>query len=194
MMTEREYMLRLADDARETADLLSPRRKRERERRVCAAFLHCFGVDFSPHELTVPETDPPDVIFRDAKLEVTIMLDAGRKIDADRKARAKQRDAAKTPEELLEPYHPTAPMALTEVVDRITAELAQTAAHYGSKVRLGLSTSDRGIPIRNLAWNLRQDVELPTGLRLQDSHPTAKFSSRRSRRELHARPRPEHKM
>lgn len=105
---------------------------------MCAAFLRSLGVGFSPRELTAPKIDPPDVIFRDARFEVMVMLDAGRKVHAEWKARAKQRDTAKSLEGLLEPHYPTVPMDLAEVVDRITSALAQKGSHYDSKTRSGL--------------------------------------------------------
>lgn len=166
MMTEREYIQRLADDAHDTVNLLSSSRKGERERRVCAALLRSLGVGFSPHELTAAESDPPDVIFRDARFEVMIMLDAGRKMHADWKARAEQRDTAKTLEELLEPYHPTAPMTLAEAVDLITADLAQKASHYGSRMCSGLDALVY-VNLRERHLDPESRAEVPAGLRSQ---------------------------
>ncbi len=95
-MDEREYMRRLADEAHDTVDMLSSHRKGERERRAAAAFLRCLGVDFYPDELVSPESDPPDVIFRDARFEVMIMLGEGRRMHADWKEKANQRESAQS--------------------------------------------------------------------------------------------------
>lgn len=165
-MTERDYIRRLADDAHDTVDLLSSRRKGERERCMCAAFLRSLGVGFSPCELIVPKSDPPDVIFRDARFELMIMLDAGREMHADWKALAEQRDTAKSLDELQERHLPSVPMALAEVVNRITAELAQKASRYDTNTRSGLDAlvyfNLRG---RHLDPGSRADV--PVGLRSQ---------------------------
>lgn len=132
-MDEREHMQRLADEGRDTVEMLSSPRKSERERRVVAAFLRCLGVDFRPDELIASESDPPDVIFRDACFEVMILLDKGRKMHADWKRKANQRDRARSLRDLFEPYHPSVPIPFREVVSLATAELVQKASHYGLK-------------------------------------------------------------
>ena len=131
-MDEREYVRQLAADAHETVGMLSSHRKGERERRAVAAFLRCLGVDFSPEELVAPECDPPDVVFRDARLEVMIMLDEGRKMHADWKKKAGQRDSSRSLEELVESSHPSIPVPFQDVVSLVVAELGQKASHYGS--------------------------------------------------------------
>lgn len=130
-MDEREYVRQLAAEAQDTVDMLSSHRKGERERRAVAAFLRCLGVDFSPKELATPECDPPDVMFRDARFEVMIMLDEGRKMHADWKKKAGQRDSAQSLEELTESYHSSIPVPFQDVVSLVVAELGQKASHYG---------------------------------------------------------------
>lgn len=130
-MDEREYRRQLAAPAHDTVDMLSSHRKGERERRAVAAFLRCLGVDFFPDELVTPERDPPDVIFRDARFEAMIMLDVGRKMHADWKNKVEQRDSAQSLEELVESYHPSAPIPFQDVVSLVIAELRQKASHYG---------------------------------------------------------------
>jgi Putative endonuclease, protein of unknown function (DUF1780) len=132
-MTERDYLRQLADEAHDTVDMLSFHRKAERERRACAAFLRCLGVYFSPHELVSPESDPPDVVFRDARYEVMIVLDKGRKIHADWKEKAARRDSAQALDELVESYHPSVPVSVEETVRLVVAELGPKASHYGPK-------------------------------------------------------------
>jgi len=81
-MDEQEHLRQLTDEARDMVDMLSSPRKSERERRVVAAFLRCLGVGFCPVELIAQESDPPDVVFRDARFEVMICRDEGRKMPA----------------------------------------------------------------------------------------------------------------
>jgi Putative endonuclease, protein of unknown function (DUF1780) len=69
-MCEREYIGRLADQADDTVDLLSSARKGERERRTCAAFLRCLGINFSSSQIRLSKNEPPNVIFHDANFEV----------------------------------------------------------------------------------------------------------------------------
>lgn len=132
-MNEREYLQQLADEAHDTVGMLSSHRKAERERRACAAFLRCLGVHFSPNELVTPESDPPDVVFRDARFEVMVVLDRGRKMHADWKKEASRRDSAQTLDDLVEPYHPTVPMSFEEAVCLVVAELGPKGSHYGPR-------------------------------------------------------------
>jgi hypothetical protein len=129
-MDEREYIRQLAAEADDTVDMLSSHRKGERERGAVAAFLRCFGVDFSACELITPARDPPDVIFRGARFEVMIILDEGRKMHDDWKKKADQRHSAQSLEELFEPYRPRA-IALQDVIPLLVGRLAQKASHYG---------------------------------------------------------------
>lgn len=132
-MDERKYIRWLADEARDTVDMLSSHRKGERERRTCAAFLRCLGVEFSPHDLVTPESDPPDVVFRDARFEVMIALDKESKMHADWKKESNRRESAQTLDDLLEPYHPSVPMSFEEAVCLVVGELGSKASRYGSK-------------------------------------------------------------
>lgn len=100
---------------------------------ICAAFLRCLGVEFSPEEITLPESDPPDVVFRDARFEVMIILDEDRKMHADWKAEASKRHSATRLDDLGKPYHPSSPMEPAEVADRLVAGLAKKASRYGPK-------------------------------------------------------------
>jgi len=134
-MDEREYIRQLAAEAHDTMDMLSSHRKGERERRVVAAFLRCLGVDFSSDELVTPESDPPDVIFRGARFEVMIMLDEGRKMHADWKKKANQRDAAQSLDDPIESYHPSVPIPFRDMVSLVIAEIGRKASHYEPNTR-----------------------------------------------------------
>ena len=165
-MDEREYIRRLADQAHDTVDMLSSHRKGERERRAVAAFLRCLGVDFSPDELVTPESDPPDVIFRDARFEVMIMLDEGRKMHADWKKKAIQRDSAQSIDDLIESYHPSVPIPFRDVVSLVIAELGQKASHYGTNT---CSELDALLSINLLGRHLYplSEAQVPEELRAQ---------------------------
>ena len=132
-MNERECVRWLADEAHDTVDMLSSHRRAERERRVVAAFLRCLGVDFSAAELIAPESDPPDVNFRGACFEVMMKLEKGRKLHSDWKKKAKQRDSAKTLDDLTISYYPSVPMPFREVISLVSDELEKKAFRYGPK-------------------------------------------------------------
>ena len=132
-MNEEDYVKELAKQADDTVDLLSSVRKSERERMICAAFLRCLGVEFSPTEIALPDSDPPDVVFRDGQFEIMIVLDEERKMHADWRAEANKRHAAKGLDDLGEPYHSSSPMKSAEIVERLVSELSKKATHYGPK-------------------------------------------------------------
>ena len=165
-MTEQEYVKRLANEAHDTVDLLSSQRKGELERRVCAAFLRCLRVDFSPEEIATPESDPPDVVFRGARFEVMTVLDEGRKMQADWKNEASRRDAAETLEDLGEPYTPSVAMPAGEVVFLVNTELNKKASHYGSKTCSGLDALVYLNLLKSHLYPL-SDVKVPLELRSQ---------------------------
>jgi hypothetical protein len=165
-MDEREYIQCLAEEARDIVDLLSSARKGERERMVSAAFLRCLGVEFSPAELILSDNDPPDVVFREARFEVMIILDEGRKVHAEWKETATRRAAAKNLEELMEPYQPSVPMDSREVAERISAELSKKASHYGSKTCSELDALVY-IDLKERHFNSVAETEVPNDLRMQ---------------------------
>lgn len=65
----------LSDQAADTVDLLGNARKQEREKRTCAAFLRCAGINFNADLIISSTTEPPDVLFNSAHFEITIVLD-----------------------------------------------------------------------------------------------------------------------
>jgi len=69
---EAQWLDALRADAEDTVDLLSSRRKQERERRTCAAFLRCAGIAFEPGQVIASVTEPPDVIFDQARFGIAI--------------------------------------------------------------------------------------------------------------------------
>jgi hypothetical protein len=121
-MHEKEFLRRLVEEAQDTVDFLSSARKRERERQVCAAFLRCAGVPFSPRDLKCPERDPPDVLFDTAAFEVKLLL-GGRKIHGQWKAIAARQNSAQCIGDVLEPNVQAEPFSFAELVQAVTDEL-----------------------------------------------------------------------
>jgi hypothetical protein len=121
-VNEKEFLRRLADEAEDTARLLSNARKRERERRVCAAFLRCAGVLFSSSDLTCPKDDPPDVCFGTAAFEVKILL-GGRKIHGEWNAIARSRRNARCVDQVLEPAVQPQPFSFFDLLQLVVDEL-----------------------------------------------------------------------
>src|SRR6266478_4784422 len=80
---------------RETVDLLSNKRKPEREQMVVRAFLRCLGVAFEEREILVGPEEPVDITFRTARFQVREIL-GGYKRGVVLKARLEQYEAAET--------------------------------------------------------------------------------------------------
>ena len=137
-MKDREYLERLVLDAQDTIYFLSSERKPERERRTCAAFLRCLGINFTPKEIVSVKTDPPDVTFRSAHFEVVEVLDEGRKRHDEWKSEHQRRLTAEGLDDLVEPYRPPEPTPFADILNLIINALAKKSARYGETVCLEL--------------------------------------------------------
>lgn len=122
----------LRADASDTVSLLNNPRKPERERRTVAAYLRCAGVSFTSKQLVSSETEPPDVLFENARFEIALVQD-DRKMHDEWKAKAKHRAAAKAVSELLERYHPPETLSRQQVIDLIIPIATQKADKYSAR-------------------------------------------------------------
>ena len=132
-MNEREYSEDLVLHADDTVNFLSNERKQERERSVCAALLRCLGIEFSPTEIISSNVEPPDVIFREGRFEVMIILDEGRKMHQEWKAKYEKFSNAKPSDDLSEPATTLASMSYEIIIDLVTKSLNKKAQHYNQK-------------------------------------------------------------
>ena len=120
----------LREEAADTVSLLGCARKKERERRTCAAFLRCAGVPFDAALIASSTTEPPDVVFDSARFEITIVLEQNRPLHDDWKDIAARRSSAQRIEELMTPYRPPEVLSRQEIVDLITPPAAKKAEQY----------------------------------------------------------------
>jgi len=116
---EVEWVENLRAQAANTVDLLGNARRKELERRTCAAFLRCAGISFETGDLQASEDEPPDVLFRSACFEVTVVYDKGRTMHQDWKVALKRRSRARKIEELFDPYHPPETKNRQAIVDSV---------------------------------------------------------------------------
>ncbi len=121
----------LRAEAEDTVDLLSSRRKQERERRTCAAFLRCAGMAFEPGQVVASMTEPPDVIFDQAHFEIEIVMPQ-RKMHGEWKATVRRRAEALGISELIEPYHPPENLSRQQLIDLIVPIANSKAQRYGA--------------------------------------------------------------
>ncbi len=152
-------------DADDTVNLLGNPRTHERERRTCAAFLRCAGIEFTPDQVIASTTEPPDVLFGLvlfglvlfglvlfglvlfglvlfglARFEIAIVLPQQRKMQDEWAATAKRRARAQNIKDLIEPYHPPETLTRQQVVDLIMPMADKKARKY----------SARGVPCAEL--------------------------------------------
>lgn len=127
---EQEYIAELRRHASETRELLSNRRKPERERMVVRAFLRCVGVQFSDYEIQASSNEPVDVVFRAARFQIMEIL-GNRKRGLAWREREDHYKNAKQTSDLIEPWTSSEPMSFGEVSRVIAKDLAKKASHYG---------------------------------------------------------------
>jgi hypothetical protein len=144
----------------ETVGFLSNKKKSERERCVCAAFLRCLGTRFSVAELlSVPQRHgPPDVIFRKARFEVCDSLSEGRKPHDEARARVERSKMLKNIKDLDVPFTFPAPATYSELYSYVADELTKKALKYGMSTCANL---DALVHIRRHVF-LQPDSSLPS--------------------------------
>ena len=121
----------LRADSDDTVDLLSSRRKQERERRTCAAFLRCAGIEFEPGQVIASNTEPPDVLFESARFEIAIVMPQ-RKMHGEWKATARRRAEAQEINELIEPYYPPERLGRQQLIELILPTANSKVQKYGA--------------------------------------------------------------
>jgi Putative endonuclease, protein of unknown function (DUF1780) len=121
----------LRADSDDTVDLLSSRRKQERERRTCAAFLRCAGIEVEPGQVIASNTEPPDVLFESARFEIAIVMPQ-RKMHGEWKATARRRAEAQGINELIEPYYPSERLSRQQLIELILPTVNSKAQKYGA--------------------------------------------------------------
>jgi hypothetical protein len=101
--TEQEYLKALRDEAAEAGALFSNGGQAQQERTAVAGFLRVLGVEFQEDEIIKRGPEPVDVWFRDARFQVTEILDEGRPRNREIRARARRFKEAESFRELIEP-------------------------------------------------------------------------------------------
>lgn len=76
---EQVYLEEQRKALRESVAFWSPERKLERELWVVKTFLRHLDVQYSDTELTPESSEPPDINFRGARLEIKEILDQDRR-------------------------------------------------------------------------------------------------------------------
>ena len=134
--SERRILNQLKADAIRTESLFANAGQTAQERTVVAGLLRVFGVGFDLRELVKQGPEPIDVWFRDARFQVTEVLDSGRRRNAEIKERADRIKNAQSLKELIEPgtiySRPITPAELVALAaERATAKAQKYAGSCG---------------------------------------------------------------
>lgn len=132
---EAEYLRKLREHVGETRRIFSNKRKPERERMVCRAFLRCVGIEFDDKEIMPSDTEPIDVIFRAAKFQIRELMEPDRKRGDELKEFQQKVEDATSIEDLATPYSPPRPLSFQELVPELTKALSEKAVKYGTGCR-----------------------------------------------------------
>ncbi|MBY3155435.1 DUF1780 family protein [Rhizobium laguerreae] len=130
--TEQEYLKAFRDEAAEAKALFSNAGQQLQERTAVAGFLRVLGIEFLENEIIKRGPEPIDIWFRDARFQVTEILDESRQRNREISERAERSKKAKSLDDLLEPWSISSePMAPRELVDLASARSNSKADHYG---------------------------------------------------------------
>lgn len=126
MDKEQEFLEGQKKWAKGTIVFFSNKSKPERDKIVVEAFLKICGVNYNETDVQRGQ-DPPDIIFRDARFEVTESMDDNRKRGDENKERLRQCENAKWIKELMEPSMSRPPITTSELYNKITKSLSNKA-------------------------------------------------------------------
>jgi hypothetical protein len=130
--SEREILEKLRDSAKEAEALFSNTGQGQQERTVVAGLLRVLGVEFREDEIVKCGPEPIDVWFREARFQVTEVLDRGRPRNLEIKQRSMRAKSAQSLQELVErgviSSQPMAPAELVALVLDVAEKKAQRYA------------------------------------------------------------------
>lgn len=133
-MTDDEFIQATIKAREDAVHFFSSASKEEREKWVAQEFLDNLGVGFSPQELKVPASDPPDVNFRDIAFEIKEILDPDRRRHAEFKESLRRAKRATSVAELFEEVTPR-DITFVEVNRLVVAQATQLSTKYAAAVR-----------------------------------------------------------
>lgn len=129
---EKDFLKRLLVDAEEAVSLFSNEGQELQERTIVAGLLRVLSIDFQEDEIMKQGPEPIDIWYRDARFQVTEILDEGRPRDHEIRKRRDRVKRAKRLEDILEPgtvsSNPVSPDTLFAIV---SARCRAKAEKYG---------------------------------------------------------------
>ena len=131
-MEESDYLRLLTHQAEQANLLLSNARKWERERWVCQRLLNALNVPYESDEFSTGQ-EPPDVLFRDANIEVFFVLDAGRRLNEEWRAELERRRQAFSLSQLIRREPRARRISAAELQGLLAPTLGKKAHNYGER-------------------------------------------------------------
>ncbi|MBM7061504.1 DUF1780 domain-containing protein [Pseudomonas sp. UL073] len=136
-MEESDYLRLLTYQAEQANLLLSNARKWERERWVCQRLLQALNIDYSNDDFSTGQ-EPPDVLFRDANIEVFFVLDAGRRLNEEWRAELQRRRQAFSLSQLVRREPRPKRISATELQNLLAPTLRKKSHNYQERgIELG---------------------------------------------------------
>jgi hypothetical protein len=146
--SEKEDLKRLSRDAEEAVELFSNEGQELQERTAVAGLLRVLGLDYREVEITKRGPEPIDVWFRDARFQVTEILDKDRPRNLEIKQRSDRIRRAKRLDDLFEPgvisSNPIPPREYAAMISDRCQEKAQKYADQCGDVDLLVYVNLRG--------------------------------------------------
>ncbi len=130
---DEEFLEALRRGLRESVAFWAPDKKLERETYTVRTLLRHLGIEHAEAEITAEPAEPPDMRFRDARLEIKEMLDHDRRRHDEYRQKLAKALTAKSPRELMEQYTPQ-DLTFREIARRVVQILRDAATHYAPRV------------------------------------------------------------
>ena len=123
---EKEFIKEHTEDIKNSINFLTKNEnKPEREYLVVKAFLNICDINHKENEIQICQDDPPDIIFRDARFEVTESMDDNRKRGDEYKETLNRAICAKGIKDFIQPYKSLSPITEPELLKKITEAISK---------------------------------------------------------------------
>lgn len=124
-MEENEIIEQTIKQIRESISFFSNPNKSKREIWVLREFLKNLNIDFQDNELRAVDSDPPDLIFRDASFEIKEIDEKNRKRHDEYNQELKEASSARNLKDLSSKPYKFKNIKMQEIVDRVNNKLKE---------------------------------------------------------------------
>jgi len=136
-MEDQEFLEQRIKDLEASVAYFAPGNNQAKERYVAASFIENLRIPYSDGEITSPDDDPPDVVFRDARFEIKEILDPGRRRHDEYKAELERARTLTDPQDLFHMFTPK-DESLSEIFRRCEESALALNNTYSAAVRSSL--------------------------------------------------------